>query len=185
MTGGQRGQTTIDFAIGVSLFLLVVVFVFLFVPDLLDPFNSGTQEETVAVNRVADELSQRQLGTASDLYVLNATCTVRFFDNASAPNCGFDDKQPFDDQMNIDARQRINVTFTRLDGTNVSDPDNVLCWDDSKDAVTTKTGSCNTGSGDVVFRRGESLPVGSSSSVSARRVVTLDGRAVSMTVVMW
>jgi len=184
----DRGQTTIDFAIGVSLFLLVVVFVFLFVPDLLEPFNSGTQEETVAVNRVADELSQRQLGNAGDPYVVSTTCAVAFFDNETGPSeCTFaksGSPSPVGDQLDLTARQRINVTITRVNATNISDPDSILCWDDGNSTLTSKS-DCTPSGNDVDLQRGEDLPLGSSSSVSARRVLTMDGQAVSMTVVVW
>ena len=34
----SRGQTTLDFAIGVSVFLIVVAFVLAFVPGMVQPF---------------------------------------------------------------------------------------------------------------------------------------------------
>lgn len=185
MKGTDRGQTTIDFAIGVSLFLLVVVFVFLFVPELLEPFNSGSQEETVAVNRVADELSQRQLGTAKDPYVLNATCAVQFFRGLSPGNCNYQDGT-FREQLDLDPRTDVNVTFTRVEGTNITDTSDVLCWDASEDElIQSNTCSPSASPSDVVLQRGDNVPLGSSSSVSARRVVTMDGQAISITVVMW
>jgi hypothetical protein len=38
---GRRGQTTQDFAIGISLFLLTALFVFVFVPTIFTPFDPG------------------------------------------------------------------------------------------------------------------------------------------------
>lgn len=51
---GNRAQTTQDFALGIGLFLLVVVFVLTFVPSVLAPFGSVADDERAAqAERVA------------------------------------------------------------------------------------------------------------------------------------
>lgn len=179
----DRGQTTLDFAIGISLFVVVMLFVFLFVPNLFHPFNSGSQEETAAVSRVADELSQRMLGSIDDPYILNSTCTVRFFDNEPAGTCNFDGTT-VDEQFNLELRNHVNVTVTSPEHINITSPDDIRCWDDSKNAVTSKS-DCSASGADVALQTGDPLPVGTSSAISARRVVMLDGQLVSIKVVMW
>lgn len=62
----MRAQTTLDFAIGISVFLLAVVFVLAFAPGMLDPFTGSAGEKRVASNRIADALSQGMLGDPAD-----------------------------------------------------------------------------------------------------------------------
>jgi len=45
MTGRRRAQTTIDFAIGISVFLIVVAFVVAFVPTVFTPFEDVDRPE--------------------------------------------------------------------------------------------------------------------------------------------
>lgn len=176
----ERGQTTIDFAIGISVFLVVLVFVFLFVPNLLEPFNTGTQEETVAVNRLADELSGRMLGNVSDPYIVSSACTTRFFDGRSPGPCDFRDGS-IEDQLRLEGRQNVNVTITRLEAIDITNETDVQCWDrTNRSTVNASASGC-----DVRLQRGESVPRGSGSSVSARRVINIEGEAVSIKVVMW
>jgi len=184
MTNDTRAQTTIDLAVGISLFLLVLTFVFLFVPDLLEPFNTGSQEETVAVNRAADELTQRQLGNASEPYVLNATCTAKFFDREDPGSCNYGDGETVGQQLGLDDRLSVNVTVTRVGHPDLRDGDDIHCWDADTTSLTVKS-SCTHSGSDIALQAGPSFEQGSVSSVSARRVVTLDGQAVSLTVVMW
>jgi hypothetical protein len=81
MRGTDRGQTNLDFALGVSVFLLTVVFVFSFVPGMLDPFTASTQQETAASDRIADQLAQEMLVSApGEPYRLDRECTVIFFE---------------------------------------------------------------------------------------------------------
>lgn len=181
----RRGQTTVDFAIGISLFLVVLVFVFLFVPDLLQPFTAGAQEETVAVNRIADELSQRMLGSASEPYVLGATCTKRFFAGESPGDCGYSGAT-LAQRLDLESRQHVNVTVTDAKNIEITDRSNVLCWNATTDSLTSvNTTDCTPASGDVSLQAGENLRQGSVSSVSARRIVLLDNQTVSIKVVMW
>jgi hypothetical protein len=45
--GTERGQTTIDFTIGISVFLGVIIFVFVFAPGILTPFTVTGQSEAL------------------------------------------------------------------------------------------------------------------------------------------
>lgn len=76
----SRGQTTLDFAIGMSVFLIAVAFVISFVPGLLDPFSGGGTEDTVTANRVATALAEDVLvEDTAEPYVLDRACTILFF----------------------------------------------------------------------------------------------------------
>ena len=74
----MRGQTTLDFTIGISVFIAAIVFVFAFVPGILTPFTAVNEDQTVAVGAVADDLSLGKLGSPREPYVLDAACvTIR------------------------------------------------------------------------------------------------------------
>lgn len=81
-----RGQTLHDFAIGMAVFLLVLGYVFAFVPSLFAPFTPETDSTAIRVDRTADTLTRDVLvENDSELGVLNVTCTTYFF-NGSQPN---------------------------------------------------------------------------------------------------
>lgn len=174
--GTLRGQTTLDFAVGMSIFLLTLAFVFTFVPGMLAPFDDTTQAETVAANRVAENLTTGTLGDPDAPYVLDRQCVVEFF-NSSTADCNFNGGTTAE-RVGVVDWQPVNVTIRRdQDGDGVS---NVLCFDGS-DFV--ERSGC--GPGDVVLSGG-SNPAGSSGkTVSAKRVALLDGHDVTVEVVMW
>ncbi len=74
-----RGQTTIDFGIGVSLFLMTVVFIFIFIPSMFTPFVSD-QSSSITADRTADTLATDLFLSGDDgPYTLDGGCTVAFF----------------------------------------------------------------------------------------------------------
>lgn len=181
--GHARGQTTLDFAVGMSIFLLSLSFVFVFVPGMLDPFTGGTQVETPAVNRVADDLTMQRLGNASEPYVLSTRCTREFFTAGAPAACRFSGSSLVE-RLGVSDRLIANVTVRGdLDG---SAPGNVVCWDDSAGAFE-ELSSCSPGSNpdDVVLSRGADPAGSGGKTVTARRVALLDGHAVTVEVVMW
>jgi hypothetical protein len=125
----SRGQTTIDYVIGISVFLVVVVFVFGFIPTIFAPFEASSGSNTIPADRSADRLSDDLLVDSPEQpAVLNRTCTVGFFDaDGTAPTgCRYDDDS---DGANLSAAMgtssvtNLNVTIrsegsiTQLDGT--------------------------------------------------------------------
>lgn len=99
MKGTDRGQTNLDFALGVSVFLLTIVFVFSFVPGMLEPFTASTQQETAASDRIADQLAQEMLvSDPGEPYRLDRECTVIFFESRQdGLDPGGDDGENVDD----------------------------------------------------------------------------------------
>ena len=69
-TATARGQTTIDFAIGASVFLLATAFVLAFAPGLVSPFTGSQPTAPLVANRVADDLVQHDLAVAGEPYTL-------------------------------------------------------------------------------------------------------------------
>jgi hypothetical protein len=160
---GRRGQTTIDFAIGAGVFLVVVAFVVSFVPGMFAPFEDPDRAQEA--DRVATRLSTDALGDPSDPYALNETCTEEFFHqmrgNGSAPaTCRFDrTTTAVGPTFGIDD-VAVNATVERLsDGTVVSGDD-------------------------VSFAAGDPAPTTGSLAV-ARRVVTYEGAAYRLVVRAW
>jgi hypothetical protein len=180
----MRGQTTLDFAIGISLFLAVVVFVFLFIPGLLSPFTTGAQADTVTTNRIADKVTKGMLGSPRQPYTINEHCTVTFFDGDDAPSRCSGDWASGDDvetQAGLDStRQSLNVTV-RGNVTDGGIDEEILCWDRTgEQLVNASDGAC-----DVPLTRGGSPPQTNDASVTALRVVSLAGEDVTVYVEIW
>ncbi len=58
---GEGAQITIDYVAGMSIFLLTVAFVFQFMYGLFTPFQSGSDEVTLAADRASTILVERLL----------------------------------------------------------------------------------------------------------------------------
>jgi len=173
----DRGQTVLDFAIGMSVFLLVLLFVFLFLPGTVTPFTQGAQEEIGLTNRVADSLAEGLLGDPARPHVLNATCTVAFFDGNSPSHCRHSGSN-LTSRLGVGSHQQVNVTM-RADIAG-DDERERLCWDDSNDRLV-ETGSADC---DTPLMVG-STPPASGTTVTSTRTVRLDETAVTMTVEVW
>lgn len=176
-----RGQTTLDFAVGISLFLGVVVFIFLFVPGILEPFTVGAQEETVTVNRVADGLVQGQLGSPERPNVLRTDCTLAVFsawdDADRVDRCGVSG-QTLQEFVGVEESQPMNVSV--YGNTSHTDTgSDLLCWDgelvERDDAA-----SCP-----VKLAAGGRAPDANADAVTAKRVAYLAGEDVTIRVEMW
>lgn len=178
-----RGQTTLDFAIGISVFLAVLIFIFLFIPGLLSPFTEGAQEETVISNRVADNVTKSMLGAPDRPYALDRYCAVEFFANNTAPaHCpGGWEAAPVERQVGLDGdRTRINVSV-RGNVSSGGTGSDVLCWDDTAETLAER----NSGSCDTVFQRGDPAPTNNDQTVTATRVVGLHRIDATVTVEVW
>ena len=175
---GDRAQTTIDFAVGISVFLLAVAFVFAILPGTLDPLLDSAQEETVAVDRVADHLAKQALATPSNPYVLNLACTTYFFGGPSASDCGFSGDNLHD---RLGLRDDIEVNVQLLgDGPDDDSTPDVLCNDGAGNVG--EKGDLDTCS--TEFSAGDS-PDETGSIMVARRVVSISGIDATMRVRAW
>jgi hypothetical protein len=116
----MRAQTTIDFAIGISLFLVVVAFVVAFVPTIFTPFESTESPGTA--DRIATSLGTDRLGDPAEPYVLNGTCTDAFFEQlesgTDAPGgCLYNTSADTTAALFGLSERDVNVTIRRPDGT--------------------------------------------------------------------
>ncbi|NEU56722.1 hypothetical protein [Halorussus sp. MSC15.2] len=80
--GGTRGQTSVDFVVGMSVFLLTVVFVVAFLPGVFDPFTASGEGDVLAADRTATLLAEQLLADPSSPSVFDSACTAEFFDAA-------------------------------------------------------------------------------------------------------
>lgn len=154
----DRGQTLHDFAIGMVIFLLVLGYVFAFVPGVFAPLSPDVDSTAIRVDRTADFLTADLLAEDGAGLVLNETCTEHFFDGTSPADCDRL-KQPVDEEYirelaALPARTGINVTMLRGDG-----------------AATYAVGRSPADVDDRVIR--------------AVRVVTFDGRDYRYVVRLW
>lgn len=76
----MRAQTTLDFLIGASLFLLVIAMVIAMVPGILDPFELDRSSAPVQTNRAATALATDELAEPGSPYVLSSSAVDAFFD---------------------------------------------------------------------------------------------------------
>lgn len=171
----MRGQTTLDFAIGVSIFLAVVLFTFAFVPTVLDPFDVVAEENPVLADRTADNLAHGQLGTSEQPYVLDRYCTVTFFANESDPDCNYDGST-LAERLGIGSDQNANITITQ-------DGEQLLCWSDDAGGEPGLTTACSDS--DTTLAVGDERPTSEDTTITARRVVSLGGDPVELEVVLW
>lgn len=179
----DRGQTTLDFTIGITIFVVVLAGVFLFVPGTLQPFEQGGQEDIVTVNRVADQLSEQLLTESGEPYILHDDCTVEFFGGPDASTeCEFSGGT-LQQQVGHGDLQFMNVSI-RGPRSGSSGP-NIRCYDSDKQAGERLVSLSDCGDpGETRLAVGRA-PVSVDSTVTARRVVELDGQDVFLVVELW
>lgn len=103
----SRAQTTMDFAVGVSVFLVTVAFAFTFVPGIIAPFAGSGVGDPVTANRLADDLVGDRLAGPGSQYVLSADRVEGFFASGT----------PLDDRLPVPRFRNVNVTLEAQDGT--------------------------------------------------------------------
>ncbi|CAI50100.1 uncharacterized protein NP_4018A [Natronomonas pharaonis DSM 2160] len=155
----DRGQTTLDFAIGTSVFLLATIFVVAYVPTMFDPFAGGGGSKLVVADHAAATLSGDLLATSTaEPGTLSVGCVAAFFDAGPAEFCGtdFDDEEQMlalDDRNAavtihpLDASPTSPATLpeTAIDDSHNVDSDADLAWTNAPDsqrqdvAVATRT----------------------------------------------
>lgn len=174
----DRGQTTLDFAVGMSVFLLTTVAVVGFVPGMLEPFQTGPQESTVIADRVATQLVEGTLVDGGEHYVLNETCTLAFFNaSKSDAGCAFDNDRTVEERLAVsNANLNVSIHYDfASDGT--AEPS---CWNETGGQLV----ACGGSSAD--WQLAENRAPGETGSVIvARRVGHLDGKAVEVLVRVW
>lgn len=116
----ERGQTLHDFALGMVVFLLVLGYVFAFVPSMFAPFSQQSDSSPVRADRTADYLSKDVLvDDVSNGGQLNDTCTEAFFELDSGDpdtppdGCKFGHDANLSQIATLPAETTLNVTMQR------------------------------------------------------------------------
>jgi len=75
-----RAQTSLDFLVGTTVFLLTLSAVLATVPGLVDPFATGQESATITADRAAERLATDVLvDTPTEPYVFDAEAVDAFF----------------------------------------------------------------------------------------------------------
>jgi len=120
---GSKGQTTVDFAIAISIFFVAIIFTLTLVPTLFQPYESKASEKATS-ERLAKTISKNVLTNPNEEYILNESCTEEFFvqtngmlNNIGGPDCRFDDGALSLRQMfRFDSTVFVNVTIEDSSG---------------------------------------------------------------------
>ncbi|MFC6836123.1 DUF7287 family protein [Halomarina ordinaria] len=181
----DRAQSTLDFAVGVSVFLLAVAFTFAFIPGMTQPFSETVRVNPATADRVTDQLAGDTLATPGEPYRLDATCTAAFFDaGPDGDGCRFEG-EGFDERLGLPYPDRAtppNVQVGLYEGAS-SDAE-ALYWDGERVAWP-EDGSPASDDERLVRSTDGRTPSGSSSVVVSRRSVTVDGRDAHLRVSVW
>ncbi|WP_254543640.1 DUF7287 family protein [Halomarina pelagica] len=177
-----RGQSTLDFTIGVSVFLIAVTFTFAFVPGLTQPFADTARVTPATADRVADRLASDDLARPDRPYLLDATCTAAFFDSTrDDAGCAFDNGRPIPDRLGLPKPTTATSPNVRV-GLYDSGGE-PLCWDDEGGtAVPESDPDCD---GDDPTLVGGGPLTDSGGVVVARRAVVVGGTDALLRVSVW
>lgn len=165
----DRGQTTLDFAIGTSVFLLAVVFVVVYAPTLFDPFAGGTGTNLLVADRAATTLSGDALAVSTaEPGTLSVACVGTFFEvgldeSVEGADCEETDLDDIDELLSLDGKS-ANVTVHELDSP-ASDPVQP-----------------NWADGPLIRASDDSVP---SDVAVATRTVSIEGQRYRLTVRVW
>lgn len=169
----QRGQTALDFVIGIGVFLITVAFVFGFVPGMIDPFTQDHSRQVVA-DRAADAVLDDLSAAGVDPGTLDTACTVSMFTRTGGTDCPFDVAEPVTRQVGVDDRYGLNATLGPATDASGS---TVFCTDG------TDIRPC--GVGDTPLVVGDGPPTDRGTVVTASRTVVVDGRTAVLSVRTW
>jgi len=156
-----RGQTTLDFGVGMGVFLLTLVFVVAYAPTVFDPVTGRTGSASMAADRAATTLSGDVLAVSTaEPGTLSLGCVTAFF--GSSGDCSSSaDLADLDAVLSLDGRN-ANVTIHSL-----ADPASTPASVDGVELTRSNSGSVPTD--DAV----------------ATRTVSIDGKPYRLTVRVW
>ncbi|WP_459877870.1 DUF7287 family protein [Halorubrum gandharaense] len=155
----DRGQTVLDFVVGMSVFLLAVGFTFAFVPSLLEPFTAGEGAKMVVAERSAAHLAETSLAAGSTPAVLSTECTRDFFDEVPNDDCNWEHSAAdLSAELGVVDHHGLNVTVANSSGSHSIDSVPLVAGDEPPPGASVSTGS---------------------------RMVDLDGETYRLTVRVW
>ena len=142
----DRGQTGVDFVVGVAIFLLTTAFVFGFVPGMLAPFGEATASPLYG-DRVVDDLVYDTLADGTTPATLDTACTLAFFDVTTATDCRFDTSESHREIVGLSTHYEFNISVQEIDQTGTRTP-----------LYGNTDGSVSSTSGDGMLAAGDPVP---------------------------
>lgn len=172
-----------DYAIGASLFIVVVVGVIAFMPSAFAGLNDdgGVSEgDRLVADRAAENLVESGLDRTGDGR-LDIHCVLAYFEGTGI--CGFESGRTPALDAGIAERQPINVTI-EADVERLSSERERLCWDTAAGELqAVSTGNCG-GSPDVALAAGSSA-ADNVNYVTVTRAATIGDQEVYILVRTW
>lgn len=101
-----RAQTTIDFLIVISTFVVVIGFLFSFIPGITTPFNDGQSPNPMIADRTATHLASDTLTSPASTETLNGTEVTDFFGTEGGLN----------DELGVKGTKRLHVEIADSNG---------------------------------------------------------------------
>lgn len=166
MTADDRAQTLYDFAIGMTIFLLVIGYVFAFVPGLFEPFTPETDSSPVRADRTVDFLTEDLLAENGTDAALNDSCTEVFFGTNGTPSNACSRLSAQGDESTVRDRAALPDT------TNVN-------------VTLVRGGSIVTDGAGTQFALGPDPDTATGRVIRAVRIVSFDGRDHQLEVRIW
>lgn len=112
--GVSRGQTTIDYAVGASIFLFVVGGTLLFIPTIFEPLSTSATTDALIADKTATHLAKQLLNSGETTATLDAVCTAAFFgqDTTLDDECSFDASSSTREIVGVSETTDINIILT-------------------------------------------------------------------------
>ncbi|MEL4305499.1 DUF7287 family protein [Methanococcoides sp. LMO-2] len=83
LRGNDEGQVTIDYLMGITIFIVALFFIFQYSAGLFTPFQSNSDEVTLVADRVATSITEKEI-SAGDIRtpnLIDGNKTNDYFDN--------------------------------------------------------------------------------------------------------
>lgn len=164
----SRGQTTIDYAIGASIFMFVVGGVLLFIPTIFEPLSTSTTTNALVADQTATHITKQLLNSGETTATLDAVCTAAFFGQNTTldDKCEFDTSSSTREMVGVSDSTDISITITNSQPVGDSSPiTQEFEGNEYKLARATDTDQQNT--------------------AIATRIVSLNGDQYRLTVEVW
>lgn len=129
MGENDRGQTAIDFSVGMGVFFIALVFVFAFIPAMFDPFFGTGTGNALLADRSAAHLAETEL-VEDPLHpaVLDTEAVDEFFVNCEDPSEYFQTAA----NMNVNIGTEWTCDNSPPSGESVTASSRVVTIDDSQ-----------------------------------------------------
>lgn len=166
----SRGQSVPDFAIGASIFLLVVGGALVYLPTIFEPLSNTVTANAILADRTATYLVRDLLTTGGGGPTLNAVCTAAFFsgDTSLDDSCSFTADAETRELLGIADDTDINIVIT--------DAENVK----PEPAITDEVNGV-----EYEYSRRTNTGTQETDTAVATRTVRIDGQLYKLIVEVW